>query len=291
MLIAEQASAAPSVRGRQQVRIHRSRGSTGIVRSRGQGWLFVLPAALSVLALGVPLAALVWRALAQGPGHLTDPAIGAAVRLSLATSTVSTLLVVVLGTPLAYVMARYRFRGKALVQLLVDLPIVLPPMVAGIALLMAFGRQGWLGAPLSVLGITLPFTTVAVVIAQAFVAGPFFVRSATLGFAGVDRSVREAAAVEGATELEVFRRIEVPLAARPIASGVILAWARAVGEFGATIFFAGNREGVTQTMPLLIFVGFETEIEIAVALSVVLVVMSAVVLGGLRLLSRGAPTG
>lgn len=289
MLIAEQARAAPTARGGQQLLSGPSQGRSGIARSRGQGWMFVLPAALSVLALGVPLAALVWRALTQDAGHLADPAIGAAVRLSLVTSAVSTLLVVVLGTPLAYMMARYRFRGKAIMQLLIDLPIVLPPMVAGIALLMAFGRQGWLGAPLSVLGIGLPFTTVAVVIAQAFVAGPFFVRSATLGFAGVDRSVREAAAVEGATELEVFRRIELPLAARPIASGVILAWARAVGEFGATIFFAGNREGVTQTMPLLIFVGFETEMEVAVALSVVLIAMSAAVLGSLRLLARGAP--
>ena len=257
-----------------------------IVRTRGQRWAFALPAALSVLGLAVPLAALVWRALTQDPRYLVDPAIGTAIRLSLVTSAISTLLVIALGTPLAYVMARYRFRGKALVQLLIDLPIVLPPMVAGIALLMAFGRQGWLGAPLSLLGISLPFSTLAVVIAQAFVAGPFFVRSATVGFAAVDRSVREAAAVEGATELEIFRKIDVPLAARPIASGIILAWARAVGEFGATIFFAGNREGVTQTMPLLIFVGFETEIEVAIALSVVLIVVSAAVLGGLRLLDR-----
>ena len=246
-----------------------------IVRTRQQGWGFTVPAALAVLGLAVPLAALVWRAIGQDPDYLADPAIGAAIRLSLVTSVVSTLLVIVLGTPLAYVLARRRFPGKGLVQLVVDLPIVLPPMVAGIALLMAFGRQGWLGAPLSVLGISIPFTVVAVVIAQAFVAGPFFVRSATVGFAAVDRSVREAAAVEGASELEIFRRIEVPLAARPIASGVILAWARAVGEFGATIFFAGNREGITQTMPLLIFVGFETEIEVAIALSVVLVLISA----------------
>ncbi|SDB99736.1 molybdate transport system permease protein [Raineyella antarctica] len=260
-------------------------------RSRSQRWLFAVPAALSVLGLSVPLAALVGRALTQGTGHLVDPAIGAAVRLSLATSAISTLVVIALGTPLAYVMARYRFRGRGLVQLVIDLPIVLPPMVAGIGLLMAFGRQGLLGAPLSVLGISLPFTTVAVVMAQAFVAGPFFVRSATIGFAAVDRSVREAAAVEGATELEVFRKIEVPLAARPIGSGIVLAWARAVGEFGATIFFAGNREGVTQTMPLLIFVGFETEIEVAIALSVVLVAMSAVVLGVLRLLDRPGVVG
>lgn len=234
----------------------------------------------------MPLLALVWRAATQDPGHLTDPAIAAAVRLSLVTSAVSIVVVLVLGTPLAYVMARYRFPGKALVQLVIDLPIVLPPMVAGIALLMAFGRQGWLGAPLSVLGISLPFSTTAVVIAQAFVAGPFYVRSATIGFASVERSVREAAAVEGASQLEIFRKIEIPLAARSLASGTILAWARAVGEFGATIFFAGNRAGVTQTMPLLIFVGFETEIEVAIALSVVLIVMAAAVLGALRLLDR-----
>lgn len=257
-----------------------------IVRTRRQGWGFAVPAAVAVLGLVVPLAALVWRALGQDPGYLTDPAIASAVRLSLVTSAISTVLVIVLGTPLSYVLARRHFRGKALVQLVVDLPIVLPPMVAGIALLMAFGRQGWLGAPLSLLGISLPFSVVAVVIAQSFVAGPFYVRSATVGFAAVDRSVREAAAVEGASDLEIFRKLEVPLAARPIASGIILAWARAVGEFGATIFFAGNREGVTQTMPLLIFVGFETEIEVAIALSVVLVALSAAVLGMLRLLDR-----
>lgn len=241
---------------------------------------------MALLGLAIPLLILIWRGLTQGAEYLADPRIVSAVRLSLITSAVSTLLVILFGTPLAYVLARYRFRGKALVQLAVDLPIVLPPMVGGLALLAAFGRHGVLGQALSVFGVSIPFTTVAVVIAQAFVAGPFFVRAATLGLAAVDPSVREAALIEGATGTEIFRLIDLPLAGPSLASGVILAWARAVGEFGATIFFAGNREGITQTMPLLIFVGFEVEIQIAVGLSVLLIAMSSVVLLALRVLDR-----
>ena len=163
-------------------------------------------------------------------------------------------------------------------QLFVDLPIVLPPMVAGIAMLEVFGRNGWLGVPLGFLGISLPFTTGAVVLSQVFVAGPFFVRAARVGFADVDPAIREACYVDGASEVQLFRHVMVPVAQRALLSGLVLAWARALGEFGATIFFAGNREGVTQTMPLAIFIGFESNLSLAVGLSFVLLVTSVVVL-------------
>jgi len=249
---------------------------------------FVPPALVLVALLGVPLAGLAVGAF-EGDliAQVREPAAVSAITLSLVTTTISMVLVVALGTPLAYVLARWDFPGRTLVQLLVDLPIVLPPMVAGIAMLEVFGRAGWLGAPLSVVGVTLPFTTAAVVLAQVFVAGPFYVRAARVGFASVEVAVREAAYVDGAGELQLFGAIMAPLARRSLLSGLVLAWARALGEFGATIFFAGNREGVTQTMPLAIFIGFESNLGIAVALAFVLMVVSAVVLLLLRLVGDG----
>lgn len=240
---------------------------------------FGLPAALLVGLLAVPVVGLVWVALSGDLGaYLGDPAVHAAIRLSLATTAISMVVVVATGTPLAYVLARWRFPGRAAVQLFVDLPIILPPMVAGIALLFVFGRNGLLGESLAVLGVTLPFTTAAVVVSQVFVAGPFFVRSARVGFASLDPTVREAAYVDGATEVALFRHVMLPGARRALVGGLVLAWARALGEFGATIFFAGNREGVTQTMPLAIFVGFESNLSLAVGLSFVLLVASLGVL-------------
>lgn len=251
---------------------------------------FVAPGLVLLALLAVPLVGLVWGALAGGDlrTFVGDPAAHAAISLSLVTTAVSMVFVVALGTPLAYLLARWHFPGRALVQLLVDLPIVLPPMVAGIAMLEVFGRNGWVGRPLGEWGITVPFTTVAVVLSQVFVAGPFFVRAARVGFTAVDPVVREAAYVDGATELRLFGLIMAPLARRALLSGLILAWARALGEFGATIFFAGNREGVTQTMPLAIFVGFESNLGIAVALSFVLLVVSAAVLLALRAFGDGS---
>ena len=249
---------------------------------------FVAPAVLLAGLLVVPLAGLVWGGFTGDlASSLRDPAVQAAVVLSLATSVLSVLVIVALGTPLAYVLARWAFPGRALVQLLVDLPIVLPPMVAGLAMLEVFGRDGWLGRPLGVLGVSLPFTTAAVVLAQVFVAGPFYVRAARIGFAGVDPAVREAAWVDGAGELRLFASIMAPLAGRALLSGLVMAWARALGEFGATIFFAGNREGVTQTIPLAIFVGFESDLGTALALSLVLLAASAVGLLVLRLIGDG----
>jgi len=260
-----------------------------VTRAR-DGWPFAAPAVLLVCLLALPVAGLSWVALTGDlRGYLADPQVHAAVRLSLLTTAIAMAVVVVTGLPLAYLLARWRFPGRAAVQLLVDVPIVLPPMVAGIALLEVFGRNGWLGAPLAALGVGLPFTTAAVVVSQVFVAGPFFVRSARVGFASIDPQLAEAARVDGATELRMFAHIMVPAARRAILAGLVLAWARALGEFGATLFFAGNREGVTQTMPLAIFIGFESNLALAVGLSFVLLVASVGVLLAVRLLGDDAP--
>lgn len=255
-----------------------ARRPTGHPRTRDAFW-FLPPAVLLIGLLGVPMLGLIWVAVTGDLGtYLSDPQVHAAVRLSLTTSLIAMVVIVVTGLPLAYVLARWQFPGRSVVTLLIDLPIVLPPMVAGIALLEVFGRNGLLGAPLSALGITLPFTTTAVVISQVFVAGPFFVRAARLGFEEVDPHIREAARVDKASEVLLFWHIMVPIARRAILSGVVLAWARALGEFGATLFFAGNREGVTQTMPLAIFIGFESNLALAVGLSFVLLMVSIAVL-------------
>ena len=165
-----------------------------------------------------------------------------------------------------------------MIEILIDLPLVLPPVVAGVALLMAFGRQGLLGHQLSVLGIVLPFSTAAVVMAQLFVSVPFYVRGALLGFRLVPRDIEEAAEIDGATTWQTFRHITMPLALPGIASGAILCWARAVSEFGATLMFAGNISGRTQTMPLAIMTAMETNLNSALALAVLLVVAAALVL-------------
>jgi molybdate transport system permease protein len=179
-------------------------------------------------------------------------------------------------------LARWKFSGKAVIEMMVDLPVVLPPSVAGLALLIAFGRQGLLGSALSMFGISLPFTTAAVVMAQTFVSAPLFIRAARIGFAEIDMQLEEAAHVEGANQWQLFSEVMFPLAGRSLVSGAILSWTRALGEFGATLLFAGNLEGVTQTMPLAIYLGFERSLGVAVALSVVLVGVSALLLGVTR---------
>jgi molybdate transport system permease protein len=202
----------------------------------------------------------------------------------LRTTAVSTLLAVVFGTPLAFVLARHRFRGRKVVDTLVELPTVLPPSVAGVALLIAFGRQGLVGRWLAPLGIGLPFTEAAVVLAQLFIAAPLFVKAAMGGFAAVEDELELAAAVDGASKWQVFRQITLPLAATALLSGTVLAWARAMGEFGATIIFAGNFPGRTQTMPLAIYLGFELDLDVALTLSVILIGGSFLVLVLIKLL-------
>lgn len=242
-------------------------------------WLFVFPSLLLLALLALPIFALLWRAGSDGMFmFIAQPSAVAALRLSLVTSSLSVLIAIATGTPLAFVLARRKFTGKAFLELVIDLPIVLPPSVAGIALLIAFGRQGVFGAALNSLGINLPFTTTAVVLAQTFVSAPLFVRAARIGFAEIDHQIVEAAYVEGSNEWQLFRFLMFPLAGRAILSGAILAWTRAIGEFGATILFAGNLEGVTQTMPLAIYLGLERSLSIALALSAVLVFVSFLLL-------------
>lgn len=242
-------------------------------------WLFVLPSLFLLALLALPVLALLWRAGNEGMVSLiAQPSALSALRLSLLTSLWSVVIATVTGTPLAFVLARRKFKAKTFLELVIDLPIVLPPSVAGIALLIAFGRQGVFGSWLYGLGISLPFTTAAVVLAQTFVSAPLFVRAARIGFAEIDYQIVEAAYVEGSNEWQLFRFVMFPLAGRAVLSGAILAWTRAIGEFGATILFAGNLEGVTQTMPLAIYLGLERSLGLALALSTVLVFVSFVLL-------------
>jgi molybdate transport system permease protein len=248
---------------------------------------FLLLGGLAALLLAVPLLVLLWRGVDAGlAGYLADPSVIAAARLSIMTSVVTVLATLLLGTPLAYGLARWSFRHKAAVETVIDLPIVLPPMVAGIGLLLAFGRNGLFGAPLHALGIHLPFTTAAVVFAQAFVSAPLYIRAARLGFAAVPPDLIEAAYTDGATELEIFGHVMLPLATHSMLNGIIMSWARAFGEFGATIIFAGNLQGFTQTMPLVIFTGFETNLGVALSLSLLLIMISALILLALRTVEK-----
>ncbi len=250
-------------------------------------WIFVLPGIVLLLLFGLPLLALILRASDSTflTYALSEQALDA-LRLSLITSAITVVVTVILGTPLAYLLARWKFPLKSWVELLIDLPVVLPPSVAGLALLIAFGRQGTFGAALSQLGITLPFTSAAVVMAQTFVAAPLYIRAARIGFSEIDHQLEEAAHVEGASPWQLFREVMFPLAGRALTSGAILTWTRAIGEFGATILFAGNLEGVTQTMPMAIYLGFERSLGVAVALSAMLMGVSTVLLLLTRRLDR-----
>lgn len=258
-----------------------------------RGWgerSVLLVAGLFALFLFLPVATLVARSLVDGAlrDALVSEAVLTALWLSLTTTAVSVVLTVIVGLPLAFVLARRRFRGKWLVEAIVDLPIVLPPSVAGLALLLVFGRRGLLSAPFEILGIEVPFTTVAVVLAQTFVAAPFFVRSARTGLAGVDRDLEDAARVDGASELQLFRRITVPMAAGALAAGLVMSWARALGEFGATIMFAGNIEGRTQTLPLVVYAEFGAgDLEASIAAAAILVLAALGVLVAVRALHWG----
>lgn len=242
-------------------------------------WIFVIPGMIMLMFFALPLAGIILRSIGA---DFFDNAFSSqsfkALKLSLVTSSITTLLAAGFGTPLAYILARWKSGHRFWIELFVDLPIVLPPSVAGVALLLTFGRRGLLGSVLNVLGISLPFTTTAVVLAQMFVSAPLFIRSARIGFAHVDRQLEESARVEGANQWQMFLEIMFPLSARALASGAILTWTRALGEFGATILFAGNLEGVTQTMPLAIYLGFEKDIGVALALSVVLILVSVFLL-------------
>ena len=250
-------------------------------------WLFIIPSSILMALFILPLIALFVRSINAGFFNyaLSEQAFKA-LRLSLVTSSVTTLITIVLGTPLAFILARWKFRFKSWVEVFIDLPILLPPSVAGLVLLLTFGRRGMFGPALGALGISLPFTTAAVIMAQIFVSAPLYVRSGRVGFQEIDKQLEEAAHVEGANTWQLFSEVMFPLAGRALLSGAILTWTRALGEFGATILFAGNLEGVTQTMPMAIYLGFERNLGIALALSVVLVLVSVTLLMFTRRLSR-----
>jgi molybdate transport system permease protein len=240
--------------------------------------LLVLP--MAGLLLRVPLGVLVER--------IRSPIVTRALWLTLSTSLVSSLMVMMLGLPVAYVLAARGFAGKRLLETLIDLPMVLPPTVAGVGLLLAFGRVGLVGRLLAPLGITIPFTTTAVVLAQAFVAGPFFVNAARAGFESVEPQYLRAAATLRASASYRFLRVILPLSLPSLIAGAAMTWARALGEFGATITFAGNLPGVTQTMPLAVYIALQSDLEAAVALSVILLVFSFALLLALRNLPASA---
>ncbi|MFI9272805.1 ABC transporter permease [Kitasatospora sp. NPDC052896] len=242
------------------------------------------PALLGLLFLVLPLAGLVirapWRTM---PALLTSSEVWQALRLSLICATAATGVSLLLGVPLAWLLARTTFPGQRLVRALVTLPLVLPPVVGGVALLLVLGRNGIVGRWLdSAFGLTLPFTTPGVVVAEAFVAMPFLVISVEGALRAADPRYEEAAATLGASRLTAFRRVTLPLIAPGVGAGAVLAWARALGEFGATITFAGNFPGTTQTMPLAVYLAMQNSPDAAIALSLVLLVVSIAVLVGLR---------
>ncbi|MCC6178129.1 MAG: molybdate ABC transporter permease subunit [Chloroflexi bacterium] len=259
----------------------------------GGSALLVAAAAAFVLLVGLPILAIFVRAIpsgALGP-VLARPVVVEALRLSLLTTALSLGLTLLVGTPVAWLLARGRFPGRDLLDSLIELPMVLPPAVAGVGLLMAFGRRGLLGPALESLGITIGFTTAAVVLAQLFVAAPFYIRSARVGFAAVDRELEEMAFTLGCSRWAAFWRVTVPLTLPSLLAGAAMCWARALGEFGATIMFAGSFQGRTQTMPLAVYAALETDLDAALALSAVLVVVSFAVLGVVRLAVRRSGLG
>jgi molybdate transport system permease protein len=243
----------------------------------------LLAAGLALAFLVVPLVALVLRVpVATLPDRLIDPVVLDALWLSLWTATAAVALSVLVGVPLAWALARLDFRGRWLVRVLVTVPLVLPPVVAGVALLSAFGRTGVVGAPLRELGLTIPYTSTAVVLAHTFVALPFLVVSVEGALRATSREYDEVAAVLGADRGRTFRRVTLPMAFPGIAAGIVLGWARSLGEFGATITFAGNFPGVTQTMPLAVYEALNSDPQAALVLSLVMLLVSVAVLALLR---------
>ncbi|MBM3223923.1 MAG: molybdate ABC transporter permease subunit [Candidatus Tectomicrobia bacterium] len=251
-----------------------------------------LPTVCVVAFVALPLLAIVLKVLPQEHlwATISAPLVTEALRLSLLTSLSSLVIAIVCGTPVAYLLARYRFRGLRLVETLIDLPMVLPPTVAGVALLMAFGRRGLIGPWLQAVGLQLSFSTTAVVLAQCFVCLPFYIRAAQAGFRSVDPELERVAHTLGVSVWRTFFRVTVPLAFPALLSGSVMAWARALGEFGATMMFAGNLRGRTQTMPLAIYLALESDLLAAMVLAALLILVSCSVLLCLRaLVRRGEP--
>jgi molybdate transport system permease protein len=239
-------------------------------------WITAIPLILLIL---IPVLMLFTRTSIQELlANIGLKSVLQAISVSFRTTLVSVGLIFLLGTPLAYLMGRHQFRYKKALDALIDLPLVLPPSVAGLALLITLGRRGSIGGWLGNFGVEIAFTTVAVVIAQIFIAAPFYVRAASLGFAGIDLEIEQAAKLDGASRWQIFEFLIIPLSRFALLSGIMMSWARALGEFGATMIFAGNFPGRTQTMPTAIYLGFETNLESALTLSAVLVVISFFIL-------------
>ena len=256
-------------------------------------------AVLLVAALAVTLAFLILPIVAifadTPPGDLIDSLGSDASRdalwLSLKTTLAALIVIVVVGTPAAYLLATREFRGKSVVVTAIELPLVLPPAVAGIGLLAAFGPKGIFGSALADAGIELVLETAGVIVALTFVAAPFYLRQAQAAFAAVDPNLLDAARTLGASEARAFARVAIPCAGAGISTGMALAWGRALGEFGATLMFAGSFQGITQTAPLAIFASFSTDFPAALALSAVLVAVSAALLLAVKLLGRSPLLG
>ena len=256
----------------------------GVARVRLSRAALVVPAVIAALLIIVPLAGLLagteWRGLL---GRLADPAVRPAIRLSIVTTSVTVAVCWVLGTPLAWLLSRADGRGATWLRAVLTVPVVLPPVVGGVALLLAYGRRGLVGEPLlEAFGLRIPFTPLAVVLAQVFVSLPFYVLAVEGAMRGIDRRLLDVAATLGARPVRVLTHVALPLAAPGIASGTALAWARALGEFGATITFAGNFAGETQTTALLVYVALQDDPQTAVALSLLMLAVAVAVLGALR---------
>lgn len=255
--------------------------------SSGPGLALLLaPSLVFLLFVGLPVAALAARALDSGElgRNLSSGLVLEALRLSAITSTVTLVLAIIFGTPVAYLLARRSFPGRSLLDLLIDLPVVLPPTVAGVALLVTFGRRGVAGEQLAALGLEVAFTQAAVVLAQLFVSAPFYIRTLKAGIESVSIEYEEIAATLGAGQARIFRRVLLPLVWPSVLAGAVLCWARALSELGATLVFAGNFPGRTQTLPLAIIGVFDSgrSIDFAIALAVILVGLAAVLLLLLR---------
>ena len=257
----------------------RHRGGGGLANRVGVAALMSLCAGIALTFLALPIVALFAEVpLASVPDLLGDPVVRRALEVTARTNAIANVLILAFGTPLAYLLATRRFRGRAVVVTFVELPLVMPPAVAGIGLLAAFGAGGLFGDDLKSAGIFLPFTEWAVVLAVTFVASPFYIRQAIAAFEGVDPSLTAAARTLGAGPVRTFWRVSMPLAAAGLVAGWVLAFARGVGEFGATIVFAGNVQGKTQTLTLAVYEQLDADFDVALAIGILLVVLSAVVL-------------
>lgn len=242
-------------------------------RQTNDAWkIFSIP---MILFVSIPIIALFLRApFGDFIENLNKTQMSQAISLSLFTSILTTMITLVFGTPVAILLAQKNFRSYRLVDTLIDLPTVLPPSVAGIALLMAFGRKGLFGSFFTLMDISIPFTAVAVIMAQTFIASSLYIKAATIGFGNVDPELKHAAALDGANKWQIFRYVILPISWSSIISGSVMTWARALGEFGATIIFAGNFPGRTQTMPLAIYIGFEIDLNVALTLAVIMICLS-----------------